>query len=487
MASKRQNMFHKNKKQETTDIDDRVMVLEDRMKSFGLEGLDSVNIRSQLGFLWTVTAQQLYCDYPQSFKAEDGVRAPKHVLPEQETTEIGSICHPFVINDTTTRGDYEVNIFKVGVEVLWDGLRKIGRIPGVWAKVKTLRLLLQRETGKQPPEDINKILRQRKRNEFLYRYECSAFVTVGVDRVSLLTKKTILMLIYVSDLTIDFVCFLLVVLIVGDNGKKCKELAHLITKLRDFLLEHRTAYLDFSPGLLAHSDRMSDRDRIDSEADEIAKVCTQILGHYKLETAGQSDPNRKAGLKLEPVSDKTSDPDKLSSMRDLSLVERKPCMVFTDRSLASLDDDNKLTEEEMQKFEEENQMLFNECYMLMEESLLDMQKHGKFIPLSIICLLLLSIMFWHYGIILSIERLKTNHNTEFQLYSTLYNLLSFTLEVKEVHGKVVKLAELLEMFTEKLLEQSEEIEHIERTLFGTMETLLRQTLNCARPYRIMLD
>ncbi|KAL1117939.1 hypothetical protein AAG570_004252, partial [Ranatra chinensis] len=219
---------------------------------------------------------------------------------------------------------------------------------------------------------------------------------------------------------------------------RCKELAHLITKLRDFLLEHRTAYLDFSPGLLAHSDRMSDRDRdrIDKEADEITKACTQILGRYKLETAGQSDPNRKAVLevletylknvskiftemklarvkwtvdleaitKLEPVSDKTFDSDRPLSKRDLSPVEKRPRTVFTDRSLSSLDDDNKLTEAEMQMFEAENEMLFN--------------------------------------------------------------------QVKEIQSKVVKLAELQEMFTEKVLEQSEDIERIERTVVGTTENVI---------------
>ncbi|KAL1139851.1 hypothetical protein AAG570_006828 [Ranatra chinensis] len=36
---------------------------------------------------------ELCCDYPQSLNAEDGVQAPKHVLPgkRQETTEIGLV------------------------------------------------------------------------------------------------------------------------------------------------------------------------------------------------------------------------------------------------------------------------------------------------------------------------------------------------------------------------------------------------------------
>uniref|UniRef100_A0A0A9Z5K9 Syntaxin-18 n=1 Tax=Lygus hesperus TaxID=30085 RepID=A0A0A9Z5K9_LYGHE len=69
---------------------------------------------------------------------------------------------------------------------------------------------------------------------------------------------------------------------------------------------------------------------------------------------------------------------------------------------------------------------------------------------------------------LSEEELQMFQMENDQLYNELNSLND---EVKSIQSKVVKIAELQEVFTEKVLEQNEDIERISSTLVGTTENL----------------
>lgn len=65
-------------------------------------------------------------------------------------------------------------------------------------------------------------------------------------------------------------------------------------------------------------------------------------------------------------------------------------------------------------------------------------------------------------------------------------------QVRDIQSKVIKIAELQEVFTEKVLEQNDEIERISTTLVGTTENLkdanvqIRQAIQSNASLRIYI-
>ncbi|XP_014251923.1 syntaxin-18 [Cimex lectularius] len=254
--------------------------------------------------------------------------------------------------------------------------------------------------------------------------------------------------------------------------RKFKNLLSEISSLRDFLLEHRKAYLNLSPEFVK-SDQMSEveRDKIDFGAQKIIQTCSQMLMSFKKELynmdENQEVENNKAIVdllgdylksvckiyteqkairvkwtieveKLSKLEDKVQSRNEATSNREDNWVLKEDMVKLKDRSnepriapsdYAFQEDDNPLSEEELQMFEMENQ----------------------------------------------------------QLYSDLNSLND---EVKAIQSNVVKIAELQEVFTDKVLEQNEEIERISTTLVGTTENVkdanvqIRQAIQNNASFRI---
>jgi len=226
---------------------------------------------------------------------------------------------------------------------------------------------------------------------------------------------------------------------------KCRSLVEKITQLRDFLLQHKKAYLNFLPNQV-HFEKMTEeeRDEIDAGAQAIVKDCSQSLVNIKREVydrgeeGGQEVDNQEAVLDLIEAYLKTvckiftemkavrvkwtcerQDLAKLKSgplkeveppTPNVKQVTVTPSIQTTAQFHLEESEDTSLTEEELQMFQMENQQLYNE-------------------------------------------------------------LNSINDEVREIQSKVVKIAELQEVFTEKVLEQNEDIERINTTLIGTTENL----------------
>ncbi|KAL1132645.1 hypothetical protein AAG570_010597 [Ranatra chinensis] len=89
MASKRRNMFQKNKTQETTE--NGLFALAS-CESPVVEPQEEANeiVAGQNKLAMDLFKYKLYCDYPLCLKAEDGAQAPKHVLPVQEAVNDGN-------------------------------------------------------------------------------------------------------------------------------------------------------------------------------------------------------------------------------------------------------------------------------------------------------------------------------------------------------------------------------------------------------------
>uniref|UniRef100_A0A4P6DBC1 Putative snare protein syntaxin rhodnius neglectus n=1 Tax=Rhodnius prolixus TaxID=13249 RepID=A0A4P6DBC1_RHOPR len=196
---------------------------------------------------------------------------------------------------------------------------------------------------------------------------------------------------------------------------RCKDLLKQISQLRNFLLEHRKSYLNLTPSFVK-SDNMSDyeRENIDKEAQHIIKSCSQLLQSYKrdlysVEESNQKIENHKAIIdiletylktvckiyteqkairvkwtvevqklsrlecerkKEEDIGQKvvSSVPGRLSE-DSKEKAEKKNVNISATVPFYSPanDDENVLSEEELQMFEMENQQLYNELNSLNDE------------------------------------------------------------------------------------------------------------------------
>ncbi|GLH07376.1 Syntaxin-18 [Gryllus bimaculatus] len=251
----------------------------------------------------------------------------------------------------------------------------------------------------------------------------------------------------------------------NDFTIRAKEVVAQITRLRDFLLEHRKAYLNFASHL-PDTPQMTDleRDKIDSGAQRIMNTCSHLIQNFKRESVNidgspQLLEHRQAVLDLvecylksvckiyseqrairvkrsleiqkisklgdiDPLKSYSNDTGRLKNRKEPSLgseiiettvefdkdssTKNKSSVPAYDQSLISEDD--QLTAEELQMFELENA----------------------------------------------------------QLYIELNNL---TEEVRQIESKVVRIAELQEIFTEKVLQQDKDIDRIVTTVVGATENV----------------
>ncbi|XP_060525915.1 syntaxin-18 [Cylas formicarius] len=226
---------------------------------------------------------------------------------------------------------------------------------------------------------------------------------------------------------------------------KAKEIAKQITSLQDFLSENKAAYLNII-NCLSTNKTMSqiDRDQVDSVAEDIVSKCSSLISEYKqeilvLHKSKQQEEHYKYVIEslekyLKDVSKiyaeakalrvkKVIDTHKLSKLelKPLKSKVRNPLDISGDagsikREIMPIstpppeDYDTQLSPEDMQMLEAENEQLFNELNSISEE-------------------------------------------------------------VRQMETKVVHIAELQELFTEKVLEQEKDIERIAETVVGATENV----------------
>lgn len=192
---------------------------------------------------------------------------------------------------------------------------------------------------------------------------------------------------------------------------KAKDIVGQITRLKDFLLEHRKAYLNFS-GFRLDLPEMSDyeRDKIDSGAQRIMKTCSHLLLEFKREFVLKDYPSqllehqdavldlienylknvckiyseqkairmkrtldaqKMAKIHPAPVKDGV---DKILKRKSITNTEfdkghssNSSSVSLMEAESTPLLQDETLTAEELQMFENENEQLYNELNSLSEE------------------------------------------------------------------------------------------------------------------------
>ncbi|VEN50165.1 unnamed protein product [Callosobruchus maculatus] len=225
---------------------------------------------------------------------------------------------------------------------------------------------------------------------------------------------------------------------------KAKEIVKKVTTLQQFFLENKAAYLNVLNYLSTNKTMTEiDRQEVDAMAENIISNCTNLINEYKKEISGISKSKQKeehyqniveslhlylknvsriyteakavrvkrviethklSKLETKPTTIQKSSPEKPQKIGSLEESKIPPLQP------PSIDYDDQLSAEEMQMFESENELLYNE-------------------------------------------------------------LNSISDEVKQMESKVVHIAELQELLTEKVLQQEKDIDRIATTVVGSTENM----------------
>lgn len=218
------------------------------------------------------------------------------------------------------------------------------------------------------------------------------------------------------------------------NLATAKEVLKQITHLQTFLLENKAAYLNVLNYLSTNKTMTEiDREQIDTTAEEIVTACTSLINDYKKEISKLKKTQQKEehyqnvidSLEryLKTVSKIYTEAKAIRVKRVLETHKVAKLETIGSKSKGSLEShvsppvspppeniDNQLSVEEMQMFESENELLYNE-------------------------------------------------------------LNSTSEEVKQMESKVVHIAELQELFTEKVLQQEQDIERIATSVVGATSNM----------------
>ncbi|XP_061788776.1 syntaxin-18 [Nerophis lumbriciformis] len=237
---------------------------------------------------------------------------------------------------------------------------------------------------------------------------------------------------------------------------KAKEVITNITKLKDFLLQHRKDYV--SAGSLISSDlsRMTDseRDQIDQDAQIFMRTCSEAIKQLRTEaekqvTSAQTKEHRRAVLDLVDVYLKGV--CKLYSEQRAIRVKR---MVDKKRLSRLGSEQHSRVEKRVDEEPAKEKSLKEESADKSAAEVLD--------P---------SINLWEESKVedeLSPEEIQMFEQENQRLVSEMNSLVD---EVRQIEGKVVEISRLQEIFSEKVLHQETEIDNIHHLVVGATENV----------------
>ncbi|KAI7801478.1 putative syntaxin-18 [Triplophysa rosa] len=225
---------------------------------------------------------------------------------------------------------------------------------------------------------------------------------------------------------------------------KAKEVISNISKLKDFLLQHRKDYVNagsfMSPDVSHMTD--SERDQIDQDAQIFMRTCADAIGQLRSETdrqvvSAQVKDHRAAVLDLIEVYLKGV--CKLYSEQRAVRVKR----VVDKKRLSRLEPETACKDKPQTDVEDNNDKLVSDSNVdLWEDSRVEDD--------------------------LSPEEIQMFEQENQRLVGEMNSLLD---EVRHIEGKVVEISRLQEIFTEKVLQQDTEIDSIHQLVVGATENV----------------
>ncbi|XP_023210161.1 syntaxin-18-like [Centruroides sculpturatus] len=230
----------------------------------------------------------------------------------------------------------------------------------------------------------------------------------------------------------------------SDFEIKVKELLTSISKMHDFLMEHRKEYININH-LMYDASHMTDseRDQIDNDAQAFMLTCTEILRNLHQEIKKQTSSIQL----LEHREGVIAILDSFLKMVCKVYSEQRAIRVkraFDRQKLARLEVDNKQLNtnftEEKSKEDKNNAIITNNDISSTFGEDLEM----------------------------SSEELQIFEQENRRLYEEMNTLVD---EVRQIEGKVVEISRLQEIFAEKVLQQEQDINRISDTIVGTTENI----------------
>ncbi|XP_041132254.1 syntaxin-18 isoform X1 [Polyodon spathula] len=250
----------------------------------------------------------------------------------------------------------------------------------------------------------------------------------------------------------------------GDFSSRAKEVIANITKLKDFLLEHRKDYIN--AGSLISSDYShmtdNDRDQIDQDAQIFMRACSDAIRQLRSEAerkvfSAQVKEHRGAVLDLTEVYLKSV--CKLYSEQRAIRVKR----VVDKKRLSRLEPEQnkkRLASTTLERTTKSSTEQTDEKVMTSESS----DKNTTDVQES-------SFGLWEDGKVedeLSPEEIQMFEQENQRLVGEMNNLVD---EVRQIEGKVVEISRLQEIFAEKVLQQESEIDNIHELVVGATENV----------------
>ncbi|XP_013392995.1 syntaxin-18 isoform X1 [Lingula anatina] len=239
---------------------------------------------------------------------------------------------------------------------------------------------------------------------------------------------------------------------------KAKDVVSSITKLRDFLLEHRKDYINASSHLNTNHQRMSDfeRDEIDESSQAFMKACSETIKFFKADvgkekTTQQVKEHREAILEL--LENYLKVVCKIYSEQKAVRVKR----VFDKKKIGRLEPQRR------RKMKDEEDSTHNLTTKSNGEPVQGppvKKSHTTKLPL--------------FGDEdgdeeISQEEMQLFEQENKHMYEEMNNMVD---EIRQIEGKVVEISRLQEIFTEKVLEQEKDIDRIGDTVVGTTENVI---------------
>ncbi|KAL2750954.1 hypothetical protein V1477_001057 [Vespula maculifrons] len=234
-----------------------------------------------------------------------------------------------------------------------------------------------------------------------------------------------------------------------------------IAKLKEFLLENRKAYLNFSD-YFSNIPRMTDveRDQIDAGAQTIMSTCSQLIKELKREIAfsevsRQNMEHREIVLLL--IEDYLKNVCKIYSEQKAIRVKRAIEM----RTISKLELDTKSN-----KIMEMDNKRSVSNLIEKTNNTENQSNSGKSNPMKVqeINEDVNTLLYEE----LSPEDIQMFESENEQLYNELSTV---TEEVRQIESKVVHIAELQEIFTEKVLDQDKDLDRLMTTVVGSTENV----------------
>ncbi|XP_076843918.1 syntaxin-18 isoform X2 [Brachyhypopomus gauderio] len=232
---------------------------------------------------------------------------------------------------------------------------------------------------------------------------------------------------------------------------KAKEVISNITKLKDFLLQHRKDYVNVGSLISADVTRMTDseRDQIDQDAQIFMRTCSEAIKHLRTDAekrviSAQMKEHRGAVLDL------------------IDIYLKGVCKLYSEQRAIRVK--RVVDKKRLSRLEPEQKSKVEKTSIEDTERTPQDENNGN--PVSVG-----GVDLWEDNRVedeLSPEEIQMFEQENQRLVGEMDNLVD---EVRQIEGKVVEISRLQEIFAEKVLQQEAEIDHIHQLVVGATENV----------------